>query len=219
MACLSPALTRARAWGDCALTIAFPWPESEGDAPVPIEAPFCRQCGYPYAELPGNDLPFVCSHCAGRHWYFKWARAAYRSEVLVHVSVAGFKYRVEYYQLSRLVVWLTEAFDHHAADAHWDALVPVPLYHRRLRTRGFNQARELARGLGHARSIAVCDCLYRERETPCFADGLSPRHARWENMEGAFRLKGRFDVQEPKFAIDRRCLYDRRHRPTPAPAL
>ena len=33
-------------------------------------------------------------------------------------------------------------------DAHWDALVPVPLYHRRLRTRGFNQARELARGLG-----------------------------------------------------------------------
>jgi ComF family protein len=193
VAFLSPALARARSWGDCALNIAFPWPESAESEPAPVEAPFCRQCGYPYAELPGNDLPFVCAHCAERRWHFEWARAGYRTGGQVHEAVIGFKYRDEYYQLSRLVGWLTEAFDLHAAGVRWDALVPVPLYHRRLRTRGFNQARELARGLGRARDIAVCDCLYRERETPS-QTGLA-RHARWENMTGAFRLKGRFDVR------------------------
>jgi ComF family protein len=192
VAFLSPALARARAWGECALSVAFPWPESTEREPVPIEAPFCRQCGDPYAALSGHDLPFVCSHCAERRWHFGWARAGYRTAGQVHEAVAGFKYHDEYYRLSQLVGWLTEAFDRHVTAGCWDALVPVPLYHRRLRTRGFNQARELARGLGRARNIAVCDCLERERETPS-QTGLA-RPARWENMTGAFRMKGRFDV-------------------------
>jgi ComF family protein len=196
---LSKALAGVRSWTDCALNLAFPWPESAERAPVPIEPPFCRQCGYPYAEMPENDLPFVCAHCAGRDWHFEWARAGYRTEGQVHEAVTGFKYHDEYYRLSQLVGWLTEAFDRHAAALPWDALVPVPLYHRRLRTRGFNQARELAHGLGSARRIAVCDCLYRERETPS-QTGLA-RRARWENMNGAFRMKGRFDVRRQNLLL------------------
>jgi predicted amidophosphoribosyltransferase len=37
------------------------------------------------------------------------------------------------------------------------------------------------------------DCLYRCRETPS-QTGLD-RIARWENMAGAFRAKGRFDLK------------------------
>ena len=104
----------------------------------------------------------------------------------------GFKYQEEYFRLAQLTNWLVETFDRHAAGEKWDALVPVPLYHRRLRTRGFNQAHELACGLGRARGIAVQDCLRRDRETPS-QTGLE-RRARWENMQGAFAVKGRFDV-------------------------
>ena len=43
---------------------------------------------------------------------------------------------------------LLEVFDAHARLGEWDALVPVPLYHRRRRERGFNQAREIAAGMG-----------------------------------------------------------------------
>jgi ComF family protein len=184
---------QVRDWADCALNVAFPWPESTAAAPVRIEPPWCRQCGFPYPALEGHAEIFTCSRCAARRWHFLWARAGYRTEGEVHEAIVGFKYYDQYYQHARLVEWLAEAFDRHAADEHWDALVPVPLYHRRRRERGFNQARELADGLGKRRKIEVYDALYRYRETPSQV-GLT-RAGRWDNMTGAFRLKPRFDVK------------------------
>ncbi len=190
MAILSTAAARAREWGNTALNLAFPWPESAAAAPKPVEAPFCAQCGYPYEHVP--DAPFVCWTCADRRWHFAWARAAYWTEGQVHEAITGFKYRDEYFRLSQLTGWLVEAFDRHAAGEKWDGLVPVPLYHRRHRARGFNQAKELALELGRARGLPVRRCLRRDRETPS-QTGLE-RGARWENMQNAFRLKGGFDV-------------------------
>jgi competence protein ComFC len=183
----------ARDWGECALNLAFPWPENTAAEPVPIDAPFCRQCGYPYPALEGHDSTFLCAHCADRKWHFKWARSGYRTEGQVLDAIIGFKYRDEYYQQGRLVQWLTETFDRHAQPGEWDALVPVPLYHRRRRERGFNQAQEMARGLASKRKIPVLDCLYRYRET--VSQTKLERTARWENMAGAFQMKLGFDVR------------------------
>jgi len=193
MALLSTALSRARDWGECALNLAFPWPESLATEPVRIEEPYCQQCGYPYPSLETYGSHFRCTNCVDRDWHFEWARAGYRTEGEVLDAIVGFKYRDQYYQYSRLVEWLTEVFDLHAVTGEWHALVPVPLYHRRRRERGFNQACEMARGLGIKRKLPVWDCLYRYRETPS-QTGLE-RTARWENMEGAFHKKPGFDVR------------------------
>lgn len=152
LALLSSSLrqARARAWGlaadwtECALGIAFPWPESAEAEPVRIEPPVCRQCGYPYPALEAHDA-FLCNNCVNKRWHFEWARSGYRTDGQVLEAVVGFKYRDQYYQRTRLIQWLTETFDQHAADSRWDALVPVPLYYRRHRERGFNQALEVAR--------------------------------------------------------------------------
>jgi ComF family protein len=192
MALLSSSLRLAREWSDCALNLAFPWPENTAAQPVPIDPPFCRQCGYPFPNLEGHDNCFVCSNCAERKWYFSWARSGYRTEGQVLDAIVGFKYRDEYYQYSQLVRWLTETFDRHTTKQPWTAIVPVPLYHRRRRERGFNQACELALGLSKAIKIPVLDCLYRYRET--VSQTKLQRSARWENMTGAFRMKPGFDV-------------------------
>ena len=51
------------------------------------------------------------------------------------------------------------------APAGWleapDVLVPVPLHPRRLRRRGFNQARVLADALARRTALAIVDCLVR----------------------------------------------------------
>jgi len=133
--------------------------------PKRFERPFCQQCGYPFPALDGHDSTFLCAHCVDRKWYFKWARSGYRTEGQVLDAIVGFKYRDEYYQRGRLVRWLTETFDRHTQPGEWHALVPVPLYHRRRRERGFNQAHEMARGLAGKRKIPLLDCLYRYRET------------------------------------------------------
>ncbi len=158
-----------------------------------IEPPFCRQCGEPFHALTGLDSTVVCEKCARHHWHFQWARAAYWTRGQVLEAVLGFKYGDQYHQCSRLVDWLTEAYDRHACAEQWDALVPVPLYPRRHRERGFNQASEIARGLGRKRKIKVLEPLYRYRETA--SQTKLSRNARWENMNDAFRLKRGFDVR------------------------
>ena len=195
LALLSSSLRRARDitadWAECALGIAFPWPESAEPEPVRIVPPVCRQCGYPYPALEAHDA-FLCNNCVNKRWHFEWARSGYRTSGQVLEAVIGFKYRDQYYERRRLTQWLTETFDQHAATQKWDALVPVPLYYRRHRERGFNQALELARGLASTRKVPVLNCLYRYRET--VSQTKLDRAARWENMSGAFRLKPRFDV-------------------------
>jgi ComF family protein len=197
MALLSSSLRLARAhawdWGECALNLAFPWAESTKSEPVRIERPFCEQCGYPYPALEGHQATFLCDHCVEKKWHFQWARSGYRTEGQVLDAIIGFKYRDEYYQQRRLVRWLAETFDEHVRPGEWHALVPVPLYHRRHRERGFNQANEMARGLASQRKIPVLDCLYRYRET--VSQTKLERTARWENMAGAFQMKRRFDVR------------------------
>jgi competence protein ComFC len=192
MAILPTALACARDWTKCALNLAFPWPEGSGIEATPIEPPFCRQCGEPFPALAGEP-EFACTNCENRTWHFDWARAGYRAEGDVREAVTGFKYRDEYYHRSRLVGWLIEVFDRYARGGDWHALVPVPLYHRRRRERGFNQAAELAHGLGRERQLPVWDCLYRYRETP--SQTSLERAERWQNMAGAFRMNARFDVR------------------------
>lgn len=52
--------------------------------------------------------------------------------------------------------------DPHASGAlHPAALVPVPLHPRRLRRRGFNQARVLATAVGRRTGLPLADCLVR----------------------------------------------------------
>jgi ComF family protein len=160
---------------------------------VRMEPPFCRQCGLSFPALEGYEPTFLCHDCRERTWHFEWARAGFRTEGQVREAIIGFKYRDEYYQQGKLVRWLTETFDKHARSGEWDALVPVPLYHRRHRERGFNQALEMAQGLAASRKMKVLNCLYRYRET--VSQTTLARNARWENMSGAFRMKRRFDVR------------------------
>jgi len=64
-----------------------------------------------------------------------------------------------------------------------DAVVPVPLHRARERSRGFNQARELARHLG----MPMLDALARVRETASQAD--LPAARRSANVRGAFAVR------------------------------
>ncbi len=109
----------ARGWANCALNLAFPWPDSAEAEPVRIDAPFCRQCGYPYPALEGHSGDFTCNNCVNRTWHFDWARSGYRTEGQVLEAVIGYKYSDQYYRESQLVDWLTETYDRHVKKGEW----------------------------------------------------------------------------------------------------
>jgi ComF family protein len=68
-----------------------------------------------------------------------------------------------------------------------DVVVPVPLHRRRLRQRGFNQADDLARGLG----LPVAPVLRRIRATAPQVD--LPADQRRENVRDAFAIRRAID--------------------------
>lgn len=72
-----------------------------------------------------------------------------------------------------------------------DFVIPVPLHQRRRRERGFNQAEDLARGLG----VPVLDALRRVKATHPQVD--LPADRRRTNVDGAFdiRWRGRSELR------------------------
>ncbi len=73
-----------------------------------------------------------------------------------------------------------------ARAANIDVLVPVPLHARRARSRGFDQALELARTVGRHLAVPVAaDALTRIRNTPA-QTSIQGRAARLANLRGAF---------------------------------
>lgn len=86
------------------------------------------------------------------------------------------------------------AMQQRAAGLNVDAIVPMPLHLRRLRSRGYNQAVLLARPLArHAGVPLVLEGVVRVGEGPP-QEGLS-RKARWHNVRHAFACQRRFDGQ------------------------
>jgi ComF family protein len=82
-----------------------------------------------------------------------------------------------------------------------DALVPIPLHRARLRSRGYNQALELARPLACALSLPVCDAfLVRIRATgPQSELDAAARH---RNLRGAFAVRGNTAVPAHVVLVD-----------------
>ncbi|CAB4242865.1 ComF family protein [Methylacidimicrobium sp. AP8] len=164
------------------LDLVFP-PRSE-EGPVPEQLPpFCRRCAAPGVVL--------CARCRESPPDFLWARAACRYGGAVQEAILGLKYRKQIDRLPWLSDLLEIGFRTYAATLPWDALVPVPLHPVRERSRGFNQAEELARLLGKRQGIPVRNALRRVRPTPPQAGLPSPR--REHNLSGAFQPKRNFD--------------------------
>ena len=147
--------------------------------------PLCARCGDPLPSwrVTSSDAEGagVCPRCSGRASALSRSRAIGPYDGTLRAIVHAFKYEGCRSLARELGLRLRES----AADVlqSADIVVPVPLHRSRRRTRGFNQARELAGQLG----VTMVDALRRTRATPSQTD--LPADARHGNMQNAFALK------------------------------
>jgi ComF family protein len=144
--------------------------------------PLCDRCGDPLLSWRG----LVCHRCAARSPLISRSRAIGSYDGTLRAILHAFKYDGCRSLARGLGARLAIAAAPVLSTA--DVVVPVPLHRGRERARGFNQARELAAGLG----LPVLDVLRRIRATPS-QTGL-PAPARRDNMRGAFALRRHLDV-------------------------
>ena len=104
---------------------------------TPIESPCCTCCGVMFKSREGTD--HLCGECLNSKRYFGMARAVGVYDQALMAVIHGFKYGEKVGMAAPLSILLLSAYHHFWHDRPMDVVVPVPLFGRRLRKRGFNQ--------------------------------------------------------------------------------
>lgn len=147
---------------------------------LPRNRPACRRCAMPLGTASGAD----CARCQSHPPPFVCTVAPFAYEYPLDAAIRAMKFRRRLYYLPAFSRLLLDAARNLPEDV--DAVLPVPLHRRRLVSRGFNQASELARPLGRALGLPLVGSVQRARHT-AYQSGLAPADRR-RNLDGAFRL-------------------------------
>jgi len=145
--------------------------------------PRCPLCWQP--ERRGE----ACGRCARTRPAFAGARSLYLFQGPVREAVHALKYN----HLSALARPMGELIAAYlkTEELPVDLVVPVPLFGRRRRVRGYNQSALLARELARLDGLPLAERgLSRRRDTPPQARSVDAE-ARRRNVAGAFAANGR----------------------------
>jgi ComF family protein len=143
-----------------------------------IEPPFCAICGEPLRSWRPTDGR-KCGRCSTTKRWISCARAVGEYDGALREILHAFKYRGRR-SIGPALSSLMKAHGRSVL-AGATCVVPVPLHWRRRWSRGFNQAEELANGLG----LPIVHALRRRRHTRSQTDlPASRRHA---NVRRAFQ--------------------------------
>ncbi len=143
------------------------------------DSPRCWRCWRPQNRFE------LCPECHAAPPPFESLRSAFVYEGTVRQLVRGLKYRGMTALAEPMAGLLAEAALEF--DMETDLIVPVPLSGLRHRTRGYNQASELAKHLGRELDAPIRPrALERVRHTPPQARTADAAQRR-RNVQGAFR--------------------------------
>ena len=140
----------------------------------------CPVCGKS-VENPGNR----CADCAGMRHIFDSGTAAFLYDDRMRGLMAELKYRGVRSLGGQLGVLAFDACRDTVLSWGITALVPVPIHPSRRRSRGYNQAMEIARAVGDRMGLPVLQDAVRRREKTAAMKTLG-REARQKNLAEAF---------------------------------
>lgn len=153
----------------------------------------CPACRADLPALPENCCPRCgeqtthgerCGACLHIPPHFASVSACFRYAFPIDRLIQALKYQ---HRLP-LAAWFGQQLAAIVDASKHDRIVPLPLHPSRLRERGFNQAVEIARALGHELTLPIdITSLQRCRATPAQA-GLAWRQ-RQDNVRGAFECR------------------------------
>jgi ComF family protein len=153
-------------------------------ADLPHNRHACPRCAIPIPA--GQTAGALCGPCQRRPPPFAASHAAFRYQDPIPTLVSGVKFHARFNLARLLGQCLTLALLEQGAE-HPGLILPVPLHLTRLRTRGYNQALEIAREVaaGLAIPLDVHSCIRAQATSPQV--GLD-EHERRRNVRGAFSV-------------------------------
>ena len=148
----------------------------------------CSQCALPLPDDSGENL--LCGRCIQKRPYFDTALCVFSFEKAIIGLIHQLKFH-DKLSISRLFGNLLAEKAVAMLDKP-DCLLPVPLYKKRLKQRGFNQSVEVSHALKKAWDVPIETRLVRRIRETQSQTGLNMQ-ARRRNMKGAFEVCAKID--------------------------
>ena len=156
-----------------------------------LTMPWCQICGTPFysREQSASQPDSVCADCRAQPPLYGKRRAIAFYEPTVREAIHLLKYDKKPIFAKHLVHLIQSHLPADLSAADYDFLLPIPLHAKRYRERGFNQAEQLARGIGHVWKTPVrTDILFRVKHTAP-QSSLNSRQERMDNIADAFEIR------------------------------
>lgn len=150
-----------------------------------VREPRCMKCG---KELYREEQEY-CLDCVREPKHYKRGYPVFVYQAPVKAGVMAFKYhnRREY---AEFYTWaMLKRYEGEYRRFAPDGILPVPMYPRKQRRRGYNQAELLAKGLGAELKIPVFTELLRRRIDTVPQKELNDKE-RINNLKKAFHISG-----------------------------
>lgn len=154
------------------------------EAKIPRVKKICLKCGTPI-----NSMANYCLTCKNTKRFFDLARSALIYKEDVAGAIRNFKYGGKKYLAKCFAKFLNEELNKLNL-TEIDYIIPVPLFPKRLKKRGYNQAQLLAEELSKTTLIPIdTTSLIRVKDTETQTE-LSYRQ-RQNNLEDAFKVENK----------------------------
>jgi ComF family protein len=161
-----------------------------------IDGDTCATCGLPLVLEAKEDR---CLTCRAQKRHFDCARSLFVYREPVRTIVQHYKFHGDFHLGPRLLRACLQSRPLPEVLTPVDAVIPLPLHHRRRRQRGYDQALMLARVVAQQLDAPLLPRAARRRRYTA-QQSLLPVNARRDNVRGAF------DCPDPELVEGRRLL-------------
>lgn len=149
---------------------------------LPFQYSYCQQCGQALGRTED-----VCGKCLSSPPQYDSCFCPFEYKSPISEQICAFKYSEQPELAKSIAQLMCRELNDQAIEAP-QALIPVPLHIKRLRHRGFNQAKLLAKQIGKQLEIPVlADAVVKTKATR--AQVKQSLIQRKKNVTGSFQLK------------------------------
>lgn len=162
-----------------------------------IKEPSCKKCGKAIPDASEE----LCSDCKKRNHIFRQAKGLYSYDGSMKEIMYRFKYQNKRYYADYFANLAYDRYYDFFRVNKIDAIVPVPMYLKKQRKRGYNQAEVFAKALSDKFSIPYYpDLIIRNRNT-LPQKGLSDIK-RQRNLQNAFNMNEKMLQSKTVILVD-----------------